>query len=270
MPDNDSISYFSSLGFARTGQVRVAPTFSSSKTNPPASNDSTAVSPTSETDGESGSDQVGRSLRSDTLTLSNQAESLSAEDLRLIQKLAQRDRQVRAHEAAHLGAAGRFARSGANFTFQRGPNGVSYAIGGEVSLDTSTPGDPQAALSKAEIIRRAALAPVDPSSQDRIVAGQAAQMAMQARTAIASERAEEAAEALAAREEGVDETQTTDESGSDAGAGTTQQATERSDNAEGIATTQQALGGIQEYLDNSSVENTQENENRIPLLNAEA
>jgi hypothetical protein len=251
MPDNDSISYFSSLGFARTGQVRVTP---SNKTELPSLPAANSVSATSESDIDPNADTANKALRADTFVLSKQAEALSADDLRLIQKLAQRDRQVRAHEAAHLGAAGRFARSGANFTFQRGPNGVSYAIGGEVSLDTSTPSDPQVALSKAEIIRRAALAPIDPSSQDRIVAGQATQMAVQARAAITSERTEEAAEALGAREEGGDETQATDESGSDAGA----------------VTTQQTQGEIQEYLDNSSVENTQENENRVPLLNAEA
>lgn len=250
MPDNDSISYFSSLGFARTGQVRVTP---SNKTELPGLPAANSVSAASESDIDPNADTANKALRADTFVLSKQAETLSAEDLRLIQKLAQRDRQVRAHEAAHLGAAGPYARSGANFAFQRGPNGVSYAIGGEVSLDTSTPSDPQAALSKAETIRRAALAPIDPSSQDRIVAGQAVQMAVQARAAIASERTEEAAEALAAREEGG-ETQTTDESGSDAGA----------------VTTQQTQSGIQDYLDNSLVENTQENESRVPLLNAEA
>jgi hypothetical protein len=73
-------------------------------------------------------------------------------------------------------------RSGASFSYQRGPDGRFYAVGGEVSIDTSpVPGDPQATASKAEQIQRAALAPAQPSGQDRAVAAQAARMAMEAR-----------------------------------------------------------------------------------------
>lgn len=254
MPENDSISYFSTLGSAPTSRVRVAPTVKAELPDLPVAN---TVSATSESDTDSDSTKPSNALRADTLTLSTQAEALSAEDLRLIQKLAQRDREVRAHEAAHLGAAGGFARSGASFTFQRGPNGVNYAIGGEVSLDTSVPSDPKAALAKAETIRRAALAPAQPSSQDRVVAGQAAQVAVQARADISSERSEEAAEVLEQRgEEGEGTTESA------------QQTTEESGSAESTETTQQTQ--VQEYLDNSSIENTAENENRIPLLNLEA
>ena len=263
MPDNDSISYFSTLGSPQTRHVRVAPTVAVELPSLPAAN---TVNATSESDIDPNADTSGKALRADTFTLSKQAESLSTDDLRLIQKLAQRDRQVRAHEAAHLGAAGSYARSGASFSFQRGPNGVNYAIGGEVSLDTSTPDDPQAALAKAETIRRAALAPIDPSAQDRVVAGQAAQMAVQARAAIVSERAEEAAEALDRKD--ADEAQTADESGGVTGSETTRQASNESESVEGITTSQQTPGEIQEYLNNSSVENTAANESRLPLLNA--
>lgn len=99
-----------------------------------------------------------------------------------IQTLKARDQEVRNHEQAHLSAAGGLAVSGASFEFVTGPDGQRYAVGGEVSIDTSgVPGDPEATLRKAETIRRAALAPAQPSGQDYSVASKAAAMANQAR-----------------------------------------------------------------------------------------
>jgi hypothetical protein len=49
------------------------------------------------------------------------------------------------------------------------PDGCDYALGGEVAIDTSAiAGDPEATLRKMEQIRRAALAPANPSGQDRM------------------------------------------------------------------------------------------------------
>ena len=53
-------------------------------------------------------------------------------------------------------------------------------------------GDPKATLEKAEVVRRAALAPADPSSQDQRVAASASQTAAQARVEIAALRRAEA------------------------------------------------------------------------------
>lgn len=106
----------------------------------------------------------------------------SPADRQILQQLQARDREVRAHELAHVAAGAGLVRSGASFSYQRGPDGRFYAVGGEVSIDTSpVPGDPQATASKAEQIQRAALAPAQPSGQDRAIAAQAARMAMEAR-----------------------------------------------------------------------------------------
>ena len=111
-----------------------------------------------------------------------------------VQQLAQRDRDVRAHEAAHKGAAGRYARGGAEFSYTRGPDGRQYATGGEVSIDVSTPDDPREALRKAQIIQRAALAPASPSQQDRAIASQAAKMAAEASADIQKQRTDQQSE----------------------------------------------------------------------------
>lgn len=119
-------------------------------------------------------------------------EELDQQEQQQIRELQQRDREVRAHEAAHKSAAGNLSKGGASFSYQRGPDGRLYAVGGEVSIDTGpVSGDPQATLQKANQIRAAALAPAKPSSQDRAVAAGAAIMASEARNDIAAERREE-------------------------------------------------------------------------------
>jgi len=115
-----------------------------------------------------------RSVRQDS--------ELNAEEKRQLEKLKARDREVRAHEAAHKTAAGNLARGGAQFEFETGPDGRRYTVGGEVSIDTSkVSGDPQATISKAQTIQRAANAPAQPSSQDRSVAVEANRMEAEAR-----------------------------------------------------------------------------------------
>ncbi len=106
---------------------------------------------------------------------------LSEADLKVVRELKQKDTEVRAHEAAHLAAAGGIALGGANFGYQQGPDGIRYAVSGEVSIDTSpVAGDPAATLRKADTIRRAALAPAEPSGPDMQVAASATAMAAQA------------------------------------------------------------------------------------------
>ena len=106
---------------------------------------------------------------------------LSPEATALVAKLKARDLEVRAHEAAHLGAGGGVTKGGASFSYQHGPDGQSYAVGGEVQVDTSPVADnPQATVAKADAIRAAALAPADPSAQDLAVAAAAATMAASA------------------------------------------------------------------------------------------
>ena len=100
---------------------------------------------------------------------------------RALASLRQRDQEVRLHEHAHLLAAGPYAKGAPSYTYQTGPDGQRYAVGGEVPIDLSAvPGDPQATLQKALMIRRAALAPSDPSATDQAVAAQATALAAQA------------------------------------------------------------------------------------------
>jgi hypothetical protein len=135
-----------------------------------------------------------------------QERAIQRQEQEFLQRLRDRDREVRAHEAAHLAAGRQYVRGGPSYTYQQGPDGRAYAIGGEVRLDVSpVPNDPEATLRKAEQVRRAALAPAQPSPQDVRVAGTAAQMAARARIEIAIERREQQ---QAAREETTGEAAT--------------------------------------------------------------
>lgn len=111
-----------------------------------------------------------------------------------VRELAARDREVRAHEQAHAATGGIYA-SAPVYEFTRGPNGVRYATSGHVNIDVSeVPGDPAATLEKLTQVSRAALAPAQPSPQDRAVAAQAQAGAAQARAELAAVRSEETAE----------------------------------------------------------------------------
>ena len=69
-----------------------------------------------------------------------------------------------------------------SYSFVRGPDGKDYAVSGEVSIDVSPiAGNPQATIDKAQIVRRAALAPAQPSLQDRAVASAAIALEQSAR-----------------------------------------------------------------------------------------
>lgn len=106
--------------------------------------------------------------------------SLSAAARNVISQLAKIDRAVRSHENAHLAAAGGLAKGGASFTMAHGPDGRSYAVGGEVQIDTAPGATPGETIARMQAVRAAALAPADPSSQDLKVAAQAALATSQA------------------------------------------------------------------------------------------
>ena len=111
-----------------------------------------------------------------------------------VDRLRERDREVRTHEQAHAAAGGQHVRGGVQLEYATGPDGRRYAVGGEVSIDTSpVSGDPQATVLKAQAIRRAALAPSQPSGQDRSVAASASRMEAEARRDLLDQRTEGAA-----------------------------------------------------------------------------
>ncbi|GAA0790684.1 putative metalloprotease CJM1_0395 family protein [Marinobacterium sediminicola] len=157
-----------------------------------------------------------RENRSDSLTpesdkarqpseMSTKERAQELQEQQVVRQLSARDREVRQHEMAHQAAGG--GHTGAvSYTFQRGPDGRMYAVGGEVSIDTSAvSGDPRATLEKAEAIIRAAMAPAEPSSQDYRVAASARAMAAEARAELAKLEESEQEDTAEADDAGKDE-----------------------------------------------------------------
>ncbi|MBW8191248.1 hypothetical protein K0504_09385 [Neiella marina] len=103
-----------------------------------------------------------------------------------IDALEARDREVIAHEQTHSAVGGQYAGA-PKYSYERGPDGVLYAVSGEVSIDVSpVPNDPVATIRKMRQIQAAATAPAEPSAQDRRVAQEAVQLIAEAQAQIAA------------------------------------------------------------------------------------
>lgn len=119
---------------------------------------------------------------------STRSDELTPEEQQQIQQLKQTDRKVRAHEQAHLAVGGDLVRGGPSYTYQVGPDKLRYAVAGEVSIDTSPASTPEKTIPKARHIRETALAPAEPSAQDRSVAAQASRLESRARVELDAQK----------------------------------------------------------------------------------
>jgi hypothetical protein len=112
-------------------------------------------------------------------------EKLEDHEVREVEQLEDRDREVRAHEQAHKAAAGQHGGA-VSLSYKTGPDGKRYAVSGEVPVDLSPiSNDPSATVRKMTQIRQAALAPADPSSADRAAAARAMSLQQKAQADLA-------------------------------------------------------------------------------------
>jgi len=129
---------------------------------------------------------------------------LTPEEEQQVRELKKRDREVRRHEQAHATAAGPYGGQ-PQYQYVRGPDGKQYAVSGEVKIDTSEESSPEATIRKMDIVIRAALAPADPSGQDRQVANEAKQKKAEARAELRAEKQQERADALERQQQSSDD-----------------------------------------------------------------
>ncbi|MCW8837845.1 MAG: putative metalloprotease CJM1_0395 family protein [Thiovulaceae bacterium] len=120
---------------------------------------------------------------------SDSQNELSQDEQRVVYELQARDTEVRAHEAAHQAAGGGMT-GGANYSYQRGPDGKMYAIGGEVSISMPSGSTPEELISNAQQVIASAMAPANPSAQDMSIASSARAIMIEAQ----QEKAKEAYE----------------------------------------------------------------------------
>ncbi len=104
----------------------------------------------------------------------NNPNDLDEGDKELVKRLEQRDSAVRLHEQTHAAIAGKYAEGPPTYSYQMGPDGKMYAIGGSLAVDTGKEADPAENRNKARILQAAALGVAEPSAADSVVAMQAA------------------------------------------------------------------------------------------------
>lgn len=124
----------------------------------------------------------------DTLS---KTEKLTPDEEQEVSKLKARDAEVKAHEQAHIAAATGINASAPTFTYQTGPDGEKYAVGGEVNISFTEGKDPEENIANAEAMQNAALAPAQPSSQDLAVAKEAAKIIQENKQKLAEQKSEE-------------------------------------------------------------------------------
>ena len=121
---------------------------------------------------------------------STTGKELSEEEQAEVEDLKERDQEVRTHEQAHKSAGGQYAAA-PTYSYERGPDGKQYVTDGEVSIDIGEESDPQDTINKMQVVKRAAMAPAEPSAQDRRVYAEASQKEAQARQELNEQKAEE-------------------------------------------------------------------------------
>ena len=80
-------------------------------------------------------------------------DELTPEEKREVENLKARDREVRAHERAHMAAGAGVVVSGASYEYEVGPDGKFYAVSGEVKIDVSKGNDPDATIRKMQKVK---------------------------------------------------------------------------------------------------------------------
>ena len=153
----------------------------------PASNDS-AVGTSEQAESETNKSQANSTQQRDK---GIDGEELTEEEQAEVEDMKDRDAEVRTHENAHKSAGGQYAAA-PSYTYETGPDGKRYITDGEVSIDIGEESDPQDTITKMQVVKRAALAPAQPSAQDRQVYAEASQKEAQARQELNEQKQEEA------------------------------------------------------------------------------
>ncbi len=121
----------------------------------------------------SAANKVVGDAESQTNNLLDLSSELTAIEQIKVDNLKQIDANVKRHERSHMNVGGQYAGM-AKYSYTEGPDGERYAVSGSVDIDLSeVRNNPRATIEKMQIVRRAALAPSDPSNEDRQVANKA-------------------------------------------------------------------------------------------------
>ena len=129
---------------------------------------------------EESASSIGQNAKKPDGTQLTDAEQAVVDDMKA------RDQEVRVHEEQHKATGGQYASS-PSYSYETGPDGKKYITDGEVQISVSKEDTPEKTIAKMQQVQRAALAPQEPSGQDRKVAAEAAMKEAEARRELAEE-----------------------------------------------------------------------------------
>ncbi len=123
-------------------------------------------------------DATNTTISSEAMKLINEEQNKSEDELtqkeqQELTQLKNTDAEVKRHENAHKAMAAGLQTSGPNYEYEIGPDGKKYAVAGDVNISYQKSSDPEVNLKNAQKLKAAALAPAEPSTQDRSVARKA-------------------------------------------------------------------------------------------------
>jgi len=188
--DTSSVAYAAWASVGKRAQAGAVPALISNSVAAASGSEKGSAASDSRTDATTGGSKKAASGEGETSK--EKAGELTQAQQDEVTQLKQRDKEVRTHEQAHQ-SAGAGLTGAASYTYTSGPDGKQYATGGEVSIDASpVRNDPSATIQKMVRVIAAALAPADPSSQDRAVASQASSTMSTASMEVVQQRQAEA------------------------------------------------------------------------------
>ena len=115
-------------------------------------------------------------------TISPAVGEMTLEQSNELKRIQGKADKVVAHEDAHSMLGGTLMLGGPVYQYELGSDGEVYETSGQSRIDMSPlAGNPQATIFKMQQVKRAAMAPLNPSGADRVVASQADQIENQAR-----------------------------------------------------------------------------------------
>jgi hypothetical protein len=115
-------------------------------------------------------------------TISPMLGEMTLEQANELKRMQTQADKVVSHEGAHAMVGGTLMLGGPVYQYELGPDGEVYETAGQSRIDMSPiAGNPQGTIFKMQHVKRAAMAPLNPSGADRVVASQADQIENQAR-----------------------------------------------------------------------------------------
>lgn len=115
-------------------------------------------------------------------TISPMVGEMTLEQANELKRIQGKAEKVVSHEDAHAMVGGTLMLGGPTYQYELGPDGEVYESSGQSRIDMSPlVGNPQGTVFKMQHVKRAAMAPLNPSGADRVVASQADQIENQAR-----------------------------------------------------------------------------------------